>query len=380
MKNIYATIIFSLTFAFHSYGQEAKIVYIVDSIPVIEDPEYGNEILQDEVADLTVIKNKDTLKRLGYDGFDAAAYLFTKAYRSRPEDIKKIPSLRQMKQIGGVWHFRGGPYTGPFIDYYYSGRKRGEGTLKNGKAEGPRKMYFQNGNVSMERLYSQGLENGLEKEYYENGALKQKGAFVNGKEEGIWEMYFPNGQVKQRSTLKNGMIEGESTIFYSNGKILAVELTRNGKTIPDKRLKKVNDAQRKGHEKNRQGDFSAAIKHYTKAIEADSTSAESYFARGTSRLNNLQFDEALVDFDKALELEPYLYMALANRAFARIRKHQFAGSRQLGGAHGVQVLATKADTSIPESDRTLICSDLRQAYFLGDEHEKVIKALEEFCR
>ena len=47
-----------------SFGQTLndKIMFVIDSIPVINNPQEGNEILQDDVADITVKKNKDTLK------------------------------------------------------------------------------------------------------------------------------------------------------------------------------------------------------------------------------------------------------------------------------------------------------------------------------
>lgn len=187
-------------------------------------------------------------------------------------------------------------------------------------------MYYQNGKSSMERHYSNGIENGLENEYYEDGSLKQKGEFVNAREHGVWEMYFPNGQIKQRSTFKDGIMEGETTVYYSTGKILAIEITKNKKTTPEKRLDKINQAMNKGHSSSKEGDYKTALKNYSKAIEIDSTYAEAYFSRGTVKLNDFQFDEVILDFDKALRFEPYYEKALTNRAFARIRKHQF-GSR-----------------------------------------------------
>ena len=326
--------------SFHSIGQtQENVIYIVDSIPVIDDPEEGDEILDTDIADVTVIKNKDTLKRLGYDKVDGAIFIFTKEYRKRPEELKLIPSSKQMERRNGVWFFRGSPYNGKFIDYYYSGKKQGEGAFKNGKVDGPRKMYHPNGQLAMERTYSNGIENGIEKEYYEDGSLKQKGEFVNGKEEGIWEMYFPNGQIKQRSTFKDGSIEGETIVYYSTGKILAIEITRNGKTTPDKRLEKINQAMNKGHASNKEGDYKTAIKYYSKAIEFDSSYAEAYFARGTVKLNDFQFDQSILDFDKALKLEPYFEKALSNRAFERIRKYQFGSSRKISENNGVTVMA-----------------------------------------
>lgn len=364
-----------------SVGQnpQENVIYIVDSIPVIENPEEGNEIVEMDIADVTVIKNKDTLKLLGYDKFDGAIFIFTKEYRKRPEALKQIPSSKQMERKNGVWYFRGNVYNGKFIDYFYSGRKQGEGTFHNGKIEGLRIMYYQNGQFAMERTYSNGIENGLEKEYYEDGTLKQKGEFVNGKEEGIWEMYFPNGQVKQRSTFKDGNMEGETTVYYSTGKILAVEITKNGKTTPDKRLEKVNQAMNKGHASSKEGDYKTAIKYYSKAIDLDSANAEAYFARGTVKLNDFKFDEAILDFDKALLFEPYFERALSNRAFARIRKYQFGSSRNLSESNGVTVMASKDNPVIPEKELTIICSDLKQAIFLGDRGTMIMEAFQEFC-
>ena len=381
MKKIAILLIGLFIFPFNSSAQsdQNKIIYIVDSIPVIDDPTPENNIIEADIADVTVVKNRDTLKLLDYEKFDGAIYIFTKEYRSRPESLKQIPSSRQMERKSDVWYFRNSPYSGQFIDYYYSGKKQGEGTFKEGEVDGLRKTYYQNGNLSMERTYTNGIENGLEKEYYEDGSLKQKGEFVNGKEEGVWEMYFPNGQVKQRSSFKNGSMEGETTVFYSTGKILAVEITKNGKTTPDKRLEKVNQAMSKGHASSREGDNKTAIKQYSKAIELDSTFAEAYFSRGTIKLNEFRFDDAVLDFDKALQLEPYYEKALTNRAFARIRKHQFGNSRQLSKSNSVAVLASKDNPGIPESDLSLICTDLKQAIFLGDRGKMIMEAFSQFC-
>src|SRR4051794_33888321 len=105
-----------------SFGQTPndKIMFVVDSIPVIEEPEEENEILETDVADITVIKNKDTLNRLGYGQFDGVTFLYTKEYRSRPDSLKQIPSSKQMERKNGVFLFYHTPYNGRFIDYYYS--------------------------------------------------------------------------------------------------------------------------------------------------------------------------------------------------------------------------------------------------------------------
>ena len=366
----------------HSAGQSIneKIIYVVDSVLVIDDPEEGDDILQTDIAEVIVLKNKDSLKLLGLDKFDGAIYIFTKEYQKRTEEIKRIPSTKQMERRNGAYSFRGMIYSGKFIDYYYSGRKQGEGTFQNGKLEGIRTMYYQNGKIAMERYYSNGIENGMEKEYYTDGSLKQKGEFVNGNEEGIWDMYFPNGQVKQRSTFKDGKMEGETTVYYSSGKILAIEVTRGGKTTPDKRLEKINKLMTKSSESNKEGDTKAAVKYCSNVIELDSTYAAAYFSRGTIKLNEFQFEEAIADFDKALKFEPFMEIALSNRAFARIRKYQFGSSRVLSKNDEVTVLASKDKVPIPLDEQERICSDLHNAVFLGNKSKMIAEALTDYCQ
>ena len=382
MNKIILLFIGLFSFYTTSFGQitNDKIMFVVDSIPVIDDPEEGNEILQTDVADITVIKNKDTLKQLGYGQFDGVTFVFTKEYRNRLESIKQIPSSKQMEKKNGTFLFRSNLYNGQFIDYYYSGRKQGEGTFLNGKLNGHRKMYYQNGKLAMERDYKDGIENGFENEYYEDGSLKQKGEFVNGKEEGIWESFYPNGQVKLRSKYKAGEIFDTATKYYSTGKVKEIVFIKNGKVIPDPSLVKINQLTTKSNESNKEGDTKAAIKYCSKVIELDSTYAAAYFSRGTIKLNEFQFDEAIADFDKALKFEPLMEFALANRAFARIRKYQFASSRILSKNSEVTVLASKDKVPIPQDEQEKICNDLQKAVFLGNKSKMMSEALSEYCQ
>jgi hypothetical protein len=100
MRKITALLIATCLLTLHSYAQveQGNVLYIIDSIPVIEDPQPGNDIIESEIADITVIKNKDTLKLLGYEKLDGVIFIFTKEYRNRPAALKQIPSSRQMKE------------------------------------------------------------------------------------------------------------------------------------------------------------------------------------------------------------------------------------------------------------------------------------------
>lgn len=365
-----------------SFGQNnsENVVYIVDKITVLEDPERGDEVNENHIADINVIKDKDSLKNLGFEKFDGAIFIYTKEYRKRPEELKQIPSTKQMERKNGIWYYKNEIYSGKFKDYYYSGKIQGEGILKNGKIEGLRKMYYQNGNLSLERNYINSLPDGLDKEYYENGVLKQKGEFVAGKEEGEWESYFPNGQVKLHSNYKNGGINGTVIKYYSSGKIKEKVFIQNGKVTLDTSLEKIAQLIKKSQESNKNGDYKSAIKYCNKVLEMDNEYADAYFSRGTMKLNNMEFDEAIADFDKALTIEPFMEFALANRAFARIRKHEFSGDRQLLKNSEVTVLASKKKTEMSVVEKEKICSDLQQAIFLGDKAEMVLEAIEQYCK
>ncbi|HEX3102128.1 MAG TPA: TonB family protein, partial [Pyrinomonadaceae bacterium] len=67
-------------------------------------------------------------------------------------------------------------------------------------------------------------------------------------------------------------------------------------------------------------DFDAAITDYTKAIEMDPKSPEAYLGRGIAYSSKQSFDLAIADFDKAIELKPKNVAGYANRGGAFERK------------------------------------------------------------
>ncbi|MES1220682.1 MAG: tetratricopeptide repeat protein, partial [Bacteroidota bacterium] len=121
-------------------------------------------------------------------------------------------------------------------------------------------------------------------------------------------------------------------------------------------------------------------KYCSKVIELDSTYAAAYFSRGTIKLNEFQFDDAIEDFNKALKFEPMIEVALANRAFARIRKYQFGNSRTLSKNSEVTVLASPDKVSIPGNEQEKICNDLHRAVFLGQKSKMITGALATYCQ
>ncbi len=358
-----------------SHAQK-PIIFVVDSIPIYDSPnEKLNNLKKENVHSVQVIINKDSLALLGITKRDTGIFIITKAYFNRPPEIKKIPSVNQMELKGGLWYLVGGkePYSGPFINYYLSGDKLGEGNFKMGKVNGKRVMYYENGQLKLIRHYADGIENGEEKEYYRDGILKQQGNFIQGKEDGKWEMYYPNGQLKQVSFFVKGRLTGESISYYSTGKIKTQEKIEDGRPVADPDRKKVIAYYNEGFKNAQLGNLNAAIKSYTNAIEKDPGFAEGYFARGTARLNNMEFDEAKSDFDVAIKLEPYYLEAYANRAFCLIRKYQLQESKKLPkGAN--------EDVNIPEGELEIICHDLEKTQELGNTSQLIMGAHKQFCQ
>lgn len=377
------TILYLLFLSISTFGQNQneRILYIVDSIPVIEEPKEGfGTLTESEIEKVEVIKDKKIIKTKGFKDLDGIIYVFTKEYSKRPDSLKIIPSTRKMTKKNGSWYLNDSePYTGKFIDYYLNGKKEGEGYLFNGKLKGKRLLYYINGNISDEVEYENGISNGTEKRFYQNGSLMQKGEFKNGKEIGIWEMYHPNGQLKQRTNFVNGKMDGESVSYYSTGQIKGKNNYINGIYQKDKINDKLFELYNQSQELYKQMDFKGAMKKLDEALKIEPNWSDGYFARGTMKLNNFQFDEAKADFDKTLQIEPFFTNAYGNRAFTIIRKYEFGNSRTLSKSKDVQVLATK-QVEIPESEIEKICLDLTKAVELGDTNSMILEAYKKYCK
>lgn len=381
MKNKILILLLTLS-SVTGFGQNENILYVVDSIPVIEEPKEGFGTLTENIIDnVVVVKDKKIIESSGYNDLDRIIYVFTKAYVQRPDSIKAIPTTNLMTKKDGAWYLKNSSttYSGNFIDYYLTGKKQGEGILFNGKLKGKRLLYYINGNVSDEIEYDNGISNGLEQRFYDDGTLMQKGSFKNGKEIGVWEMYHPNGKLKQQTTFnKNGEIDGESISFYSTEKVKVAYQYKNGVYLKDKIFDKIYKYYNEGQKYFKNGDYKSAIKKYSKCIEIDESQADSYFARGTAKMEMMKFDDAINDFNKVLEIEPFYTYAYANRGIAIMRKYEFKNSRTIKKIEGIQIIATK-ETEIPETELIKMCNDLNKAVSLGDNNQMVLGALKKHC-
>jgi antitoxin component YwqK of YwqJK toxin-antitoxin module len=353
-----------LSFCFFTcFSQETtkpqNVLFIVDSIPIINDPDPSLGTLQnDDIDHLQVVTDTAKLRASGYPKVNKIIYVTTKEYAKRTDVIRKTPSTRAMERKDGVWYLKGSTthYNGKFIDYFMNGKLEGEGTLKDGVVNGIRTVYYQNGNKDHYRNYVNGVAEGYSEEYFINGNIKQKGSFKDGKDDGIWIEYYSTGTIKRQNNFVN----------------LQPDMTKEEKKFYDLQT----DAKNSMHDE----DYKGAIKKFDDAEKLNNKYADVYFYRGTAKLDNFDFDNAVADFDKAIELEPLYMEAVANRAFARIRKYEFKNSRTLTSNSEVTVLATKDKVvDIPADDKAKICMDLNKSVELGDTQAIILDALKTYC-
>ncbi len=80
---------------------------------------------------------------------------------------------------------------------------------------------------------------------------------------------------------------------------------------------------KKGDSYQEKGQWDKAIAEYNKAIELNPEYAEAYYNRGIAYGNKGQYDQAISDYTKAIELNPRYAMAYVTRGSAYRQKGQF---------------------------------------------------------
>jgi tetratricopeptide (TPR) repeat protein len=108
-----------------------------------------------------------------------------------------------------------------------------------------------------------------------------------------------------------------------------------------------------------QEDFAGAIADFSRAIELDPTSAETYNYRGTSYFWLKEFQKALADYNRAIDLDPNLTLAYYNRGYVRIELKDKVGAIE-DFRKGAALSKQEGDT-ISEQEALKIIQDLEQS-------------------
>lgn len=348
-----------------SFGQAAnkKILYIIDSIPILNDPESWNQILQEDIADYSVISNKDSLKLLGWEKMDGVAYIFTKEYRNRPDSMKRIPSLKQMVLKGGVWVLNKRPYSGRYVDYYNNGKIQNKGTLLNGKIDGELTVYYKTGIKKSITHYKDGTRHGLWIDYYQNGALMRMDEFIDGRANRNRKSYFINGQIMYEMKPKRATEYDTSISYYSTGKVRQMTITKTGAFHPSIKQANLNYHTTMFFENLRLGDIKQANKNFHQIWLLDSSGIDTYFKEGLLLSHEFRFDEAIAQFDKALAIEPLMREALQQRGLARVKKHKFKSEKLAPQDRKDIPLVLEDVAQLSDEEQAQVCHD----FLLADE-------------
>lgn len=345
------------------------MLYVIDSSLMVHDPKVLDRLSHHEIAGRSVIRDKDSLKRLGREKADAVTYIFTRAYYNRPDSLRKIPGLRQMEILGGYWHLRGVPYSGRFIDYFINGKVSNEGTLLNGTFNGEITLYFLNGQAKTMGFYKEGIYDGVFREYYRNGALRSTVEYRQGVKIIPRKTFYINGQVEQEIKPGKGNRRDTVITYYSSGKIKHTRFFKKGITLYSKKQEKLNTLTREFIYYMARNDLKIANRCLYALWKLDPDRPDTYYLEGLMALRESRFNAAIEAFDKALEMEPMLQEAYLQRALARFRKYNAPAPKEKYDHRGTRPergrkeapLRWDQPASLPAEEKEKISRDLLQS-------------------
>jgi tetratricopeptide (TPR) repeat protein len=105
-----------------------------------------------------------------------------------------------------------------------------------------------------------------------------------------------------------------SLISYSFNTLHIGVITTEPVTEPTSTLKTASEYLQRGIDLLEKGDYQAAIRDLTEAIELDPNSAEAYFFRGLAFDDTGDYDKAISDYTKSIDLDPNEGNPYYNRA------------------------------------------------------------------
>lgn len=123
-----------------------------------------------------------------------------------------------------------------------------------------------------------------------------------------------------------------------------------------------------------QGDFEGAIVEFTKAIEIDPRNPFVYAARGNAKTSVGALDEAIGDFSKAIELDPTRWVPYVNRGVAKVDKGDLDGAISdysraiaLDSKNAATVFSDRGCAKLLKGDIDGALGDFQQAVHLASD-------------
>ncbi|WP_119080606.1 hypothetical protein [Chitinophaga alhagiae] len=322
----------------------SRVKYFVDSVPAATAP----QISQEDLAYYDVVVYPETRKIIRFPAYDSLVFLFTKAWVDRPAELKQIPATGQLTLFGDQYYYKGQPYTGKVIDYYYDGKVRHRGAVKKGKLEGTH-FYYNPSGTAMRRTYTN-RSNGvvLVTETDSEGRLTRREERYRNRPEQT-ETYYANGRVKSQYSVTDKRTLSVS--YYSSGLLRDSVVTYRGK---NKKVYRPPHIQQ----------YYQLVdnREYAKARERYPGHPGPYPYLAQAAADSLQFDKAARYMDTCLLLEPYESHLYLQRAYIRLAKYAYAATQEkrMSEEALTRYLNTNPPLNIPTAEKQQIISDLKK--------------------
>ncbi|WP_343704140.1 hypothetical protein [Chitinophaga sp.] len=334
--------------ALHTAAQQPKnrsrVKYFVDSVPLTGAP----QISQEDLAYYDMVLYPATRKIIPFPAYDSLIYFFTKAWVDRPAELKQIPAMGQLPLFGDLYYYKGQPYTGKVIDYFYNGKVSHRGSIKKGKPEGTH-FYYNPFGVAMRRTYTN-KSNGVVQvtETDTEGRLTRREVRYRNRPEQT-ESYYVNGQVKHQ-------------LSVSDKRTLSVSYFSSG-LVRDSTVKYKNKSKQLYRPPHiRQYYELVDNREYTKARHLYPGHPDVFHYLAKAAVDSLQFDKAIQYMDTCLSLEPYEPNFFLQRAYMRLAKYAYVASqvKRTDEEALTRYLNTNPPLNIPATDKQQIISDLKK--------------------
>ena len=180
--------------------------------------------------------------------------------------------------------------------------------------------------------------------------------------------------------LNKDLIVGSTAVVIGAGWMIALREEDD----PNKKIRDYEYFFNKAQDKFEVANFEGAILDYNKALELSPTEiCLVYSMRGNAKLNLGDFDGAISDQNKALDFDPLYADGYFNRSSAKFKMGDFAGAID-DYSQVIKINPKDADAFFNRAnvkkeigDMKGACADWRKGVYLGDEEAK--KLLQENC-
>ena len=128
----------------------------------------------------------------------------------------------ERKKFQEIYYFDGQPH-GAVRNWYESGEKQSEMTMRRGKRHGLAISYLGGGAVVQASLWEDGTANGPHCDWYRSGTIRTLKSFKNGAAQGGKKSWFEDGRPESECRYVDGRRQGELVEWSPGGKVVRTQ-------------------------------------------------------------------------------------------------------------------------------------------------------------